>query len=229
MSTIMNIFKPLIDFIYPPVCEVCGKRLYREKVVCNDCLSQIAPIIPPLCEKTGRPSEYVSCKNSLRYIDKIRAYASFSSPMKEIIYLFKYKGRLSLAKRLSTLLHISFLNYYKNEKIDYIIPVPLHRVKLRERGYNQSLILSRELSKSVGIPIIEPIQRIRNTPSQTGLSPLKRLKNVESAFRLKEKIEGTILLIDDVTTTGATFDNCAKALKEGGTLRTLGLALALAL
>ncbi len=237
MSTIVNqIFKPLLDFIYPPYCAICKEPLNGARVVCNECFDEILPTPIPFCQKCGKPlsnNEDTICKRcketplSLNYI---RGIGIFDEPLRTIIHLFKYKRKLSLGKRLSNLLVSTFNSAVVLHNADVITPVPLHRVKFRERGYNQSEILARGLSKGTGIEYENLVKRIRYTRSQALMNEYDdRIKNVEGAFKVIKNVKGkNILLVDDVTTTGATLNAIAKEILKEGAKSISAIVLAVA-
>ena len=214
----MNIFKPLIDFIFPPICEVCGRRLKNnEVIVCRSCIGKIVP------SRTTRKRV-----KGLKYLDEVSAFGMFIPPFDEIIHLYKYSGKTKLSEKLVNFLYITYLTHYNGIKVDLITAVPLHRVKSRERGYNQSELLARGLSELTGIPYRPLLVRTRNTVSQTKLDRNKRMENVKGAFRCTLDVEGHVLLVDDVMTTGSTLNECARVLKLKGVERVTGLVLATA-
>lgn len=214
----MNIFRNFLNFFFPPFCHICGIRIEKGKVVCERCFSQIKPVF----------KEYKRLLKNLKYLDDVKGFGSFSPPLDQIIHLFKYYGRISLKDRLVDLLEITYKTYYSREDIKYIVPVPLHPTRKRERGYNQSFILGLELSKRINIPISQGLKRIRYTTTQTLLSEKEREKNIKNAFKSNKEYEGTILLIDDVFTSGHTLDDCARALKEAGASKVISLVVAIA-
>jgi competence protein ComFC len=138
-------------------------------------------------------------------------------PMQGIVHSLKYRNKRSLAKRLGKIMAEAVAMPSLPEAI---IPVPLHPARKRERGYNQSELLAREVGSHLGLPVMNrALKRIKNTPSQTGLRREKRLENVKGAFRVRETdaVKGrTVLLVDDVTTTGATLEACGEALALAG-------------
>ena len=147
---------------------------------------------------------------------------------REVVHHLKYKGLKALAVPLGGLLADYLQSYPLPTQV--LVPVPLHPRRLRQRGYNQSTLLGRELSKFITLPLMEGcLIRLRNTASQARAADVKeRRKNVEGAFEcLDERLRGKqVLLIDDVCTTGATLDACAGALKAGGAISVWGLTLA---
>lgn len=150
----------------------------------------------------------------------------YTSPLREAICLFKYRGKVSLASALGTLMTGQLPSL---GRVDIIIPVPLHRERLRQREFNQSLLLADQIGSVLGIPV-SYTNLIRTTPSppQTSLNKKSRQKNLRGAFALQypdEIIKKRILLIDDVFTTGTTVNECAKSLRKAGSSDILVLTL----
>ncbi len=153
--------------------------------------------------------------------------------MVELISRFKYQGATYLAEPLGMLLADLQDEYFSFSNIDILIPVPLHPRRLRERGFNQSLLLARVISRLKKIPLAcHLLERVRYTPPQTQLSGSEREKNVRGAFCLRSNhflAEKTVLLIDDVFTSGATVNECTRVLKEAGAREVQVLTLARAI
>lgn len=185
---------------------------------------------PPLCSRCGLPSvenPCLSCQIEPLAIDGIRGVGYLRGPLKRAIYQFKYRQKRKLALPLAGLMY-----QYLSENLlpaELIAPVPLHMDRLRERGYNQAALLARALSERSGLPIEEgSLVRIKETMPQVALKVEERRKNVRGAFcgqgeKLKDR---RVLLIDDVSTTGATLDACAEALREKGARSVWALVLA---
>ena len=152
--------------------------------------------------------------------------------MKTIIHEFKYYGKTHLAGNLGTVVGKLVLGNKQLSKADFIVPVPLHKVRLRSRGFNQSELLSEKISKVTGISYItDQLIRERYTETQANLPVSKRAKNVEGAFLIKdEKIfnKKRVILVDDVITTGSTILECMKVLKAGGAEEVMAVTAAMA-
>ena len=204
------------DFFYPPLCVLCHERIPREeRVVCSRCWA-----------KVERWEGEVPL-SGIRFVKPVYAAGLYRSPspdeeegrepMREIIRHLKYRNKKSLSKHLGEMM---VETPGSNGHWDAVLPVPLHHARKRERGYNQSDLLAREVGRKLGIPVLEKaLQRVRNTKSQTGLEREERLLNVKGAFRVKDKqaVSGkAVLLVDDVTTTGATLEACGEALALAG-------------
>ncbi len=243
LPIVKHIFLGLFNLIFPAECSLCPNPLetIRERYVCSDCLSKIKPLELPVCEKCGKPlvSSFNlvphplchECRSMKRYFTFARAVGTYEEVLKKTIWLFKYKGKTGLQDILGSLM-VGCINRLGLERggIDIIIPVPLHKSKLRARGYNQSEILAAFMSKKLNIPVSRNnLKRVKATITQTSLKREERIKNIRNAFCIKqpEKFSGKrILLIDDVFTTGATSNECSRILKQAGSGNVFVLTLA---
>jgi ComF family protein len=218
-----------LDLLFPRWCVGCGRE---GDFLCSDCLRSLARITPPLCPRCGRPQlSAVLCPVCVGWeaaIDGIRAPFKFDGAIRQAIHELKYNNLRAIAPLLG-----QWLGDYLEANplpVDVLVPVPLHRQRLRERGYNQSRLLALELSRLSGLPLVEDclVRELYTTPQARTTSVDERRNNVADAFscrdrRLKDK---QVLLIDDVATSGATLDACARALKESGASSVWGLVLA---
>jgi ComF family protein len=242
----MHLFNKLIDIIYPPRCTVCEAFLRKDNLTdknnnisfCRTCSADFRKIISPLCPVCGRP--FVSetqadhlCEDCLRkrpFYKAARAPYRFEGAMMTAIHQFKYGNKGFLAKSLGPLL-AQFAEGWIKESNDLLTaPVPLHPKKLRQRTFNQSLLLARHVARKLNSPLdFLSLRRVRNTLPQTGLGKKERRKNVRGAFHVvdPDAFKGkTALVIDDVSTTGNTLNECARALKRSGCKTVLCLVLA---
>jgi competence protein ComFC len=222
-----------IDWLYPPECGGCGKRGLRW---CDECEKKVREINAPLCLRCGvaLPAYFSSseqicipCRTQPPHYEALRSRGIFESSLRAAIHALKYKGNLGLGEMLAAGLGRTLRRF--NWMVDGIIPVPLSRARLRERGYNQAALLAQPLALAEEIPYLpKAVERVRDTASQVGLKIDERRRNVAGAFQARRsEIDGkTILLVDDVATTGATLDACAEALLRGGAGLVYGLTLA---
>lgn len=220
----------LFDLLYPPRCVNCQKT---NEWLCPECLSNISFITPPVCQRCGIPTygspHCVACKNNpAKYIGGIRS-ASFyeDNPIRPAIHCLKYGNHRAAVSALGRMLVDTYCVYQL--EADVIVPVPLHASRLKERGYNQSELLAREVAAFLDLPLdTKTLQRVRNTKSQVELGTRERRQNVVDAFACgSDRLAGQrVLLIDDVCTTGSTLDACAAALKDRGVASVWGLTLA---
>ena len=163
------------------------------------------------------------CRSGLRGFDAAYSFGAYEGVLRELIHLYKYGRVKTLAWPLSGLLAQALP---RDEAFDAAVPVPLYWRRRLQRGFNQAELLARGLSRRTGIPVVRALGRLRPTPAQAGLSNSARRQNVSRAFRA-HGVQGTrILLIDDVTTTGATAASCAAALKQAGARRVSLLTVA---
>lgn len=214
---------------------MCEKDTQKE-LVCQECWGLIRPIERGFCQLCGNPDigrkEICSyCRKHPLSLKRIRAFVRFKDPLPLIIHAFKYQGKKSLGKLLGERLALIVKSEPYMQNADLIVPVPLHSVRKRERGYNQSEILAKKVSEETKIKFIDLLVRRKNTKTQTTLSPEERKKNVEDAFYIKEDlinlVKGKkIIVVDDVMTSGATLEACANPLLKHGAEEVYGLIVA---
>ena len=217
------------DVIFPPRCLSC--RRFGNWGWAN-CRSQIALIATPICYKCARLSpQFKVCRNCRPSygVGHLLVCGYWQNPLKQLVYGLKYYRARPLAQHLSGLLIKTVLPFA--DEIDLIVPVPLHRRKLWDRGFNQAELLAREVSKELHKPLVFPLSRRRFTRPQWGLGKRERQTNLAAAFTIKPalipQIAGrNILLVDDIVTTGATLNECSAALMKNGARAVWGLVLA---
>lgn len=218
-----------LDWIYPPVCVGCGEAGYR---LCPDCQSKIEYIEGNLCKICGLPLARGrdlcrDCEVSPPPYDALRTLAKYEGVIRDCVHALKYKSNQSLGDHFSK--GLADLVRMQVWSLDMVIPVPLSPFRIKTRGYNQSALLARPLAMRLSLQY-KPfgLRRIRNTQSQVELTAEERSLNVRGAFQaVPEIVNGKrILLVDDVTTTGATIKECAKALRMAGAYEVFCLTLA---
>lgn len=219
----------LLDLIYPKICFNCGQRISidYEGYVCADCLKTIRKIDPPFCVSCGRSVSYgianskcAECLGQSYYFSKGFTVCLYEGLIKECIHSFKYNSCEYLGSTLCSLMADFAVKYIDIKKIDVITAVPLHWLRLRDRGFNQSAVLAKGLSRRTGILFSDKgLLRIKSAQPQVDLPRQKRFNNVKNIFKVKDKnlFNGkTVLIIDDVFTTGATLNECSKIVMESG-------------
>ena len=219
----MKLFEKLKKLLYPEnlKCIVCNKEIFTEDAfsLCSECLTTLPFINDKICKICGEPiygEGYLCercCNNEITNIKLARAVFVYKGNIRKLIYKLKYENQKYIAKVLSELLHNYFVHSEDFKDIDVIIPVPLHKNKLKSRGYNQSELLLQKFNKD--IVNINCLERVVDTPTQTKLDRKERLNNLENAFVVKnsEIIKNkNILIVDDIFTTGATCCSIAKIL-----------------
>ncbi|HBI48123.1 MAG TPA: amidophosphoribosyltransferase [Smithella sp.] len=238
--TLHEALNDLNQVIFPPRCLGCAEILhpFTGKIFCSVCNDKIKFINGSICSICGTtfsdsPAENHLCGECLEkrpYFSYARAVFSYETIILHAIHQFKYGNNISVGALLA-----SFMADFSFPDIDFtdyslIMPVPLHIKRLRERGFNQSLILTRTLGKKQQIPVnYSLLRRHKFTETQTGMHKAERKQNIKRAFEVssKEKIAGkNIILVDDVYTTGATVNECAKTLIKAGAQKVTVLTLA---
>ncbi|HSA66471.1 MAG TPA: ComF family protein [Methyloceanibacter sp.] len=236
-EALLGALKLAADLLLPPVCISCRKRVSAHGQLCGDCWAKIDFIVPPLCSRLGVPLPYDTGEPSLSagaiadppVYDRARAAARYSATMRDLIQSFKYGDRhegVPLFGRWMAAAGAELL-----ADADMILPVPLYRSRLWSRRFNQSAMLAQGVGKLTGIPVdCFLLARVKRTPSQVGLTAAQRRKSVAGAFRVtaaKGALRGKrIVVVDDVITTGATAEACARVLKRAGAASVDILALA---
>jgi ComF family protein len=234
-----SVLKCLADVIFPPQCMACGKVLREGKLsFCPDCFSQIEFIRSPLCLLCGQPfsepgeGDHIcgDCLLAAPAFSVARALGQYERVLMDVIHRFKYGGKTSLGERLG-----EFMADYRYPSLaitDYslIMPVPLHPRRLRQRGFNQALILAREISRRFSLQLdFSSLQRLVFTEPQVGLGKDRRDLNIRGAFQVPDagRIKGEkIILVDDVYTTGSTVKECARILMQNKAEQVAVLTLA---
>lgn len=229
--------------LFPRACPLCHKVLLKEsEPFCPDCFSGFHLIHPPLCICCGEPlpgtSEFSAflCQRCLLIKSNrqppltVRSAALYSGNMRKAILRVKYGGHLVVAASLGLFLKQQVSRFFPMATADVILPVPLHPKRLRQREFNQCTLLARPLVKSLDIVMdLSSVTRIRNTPSQSASGSAKRQKNLQDAFRVirPSRLKGkSVLIVDDVYTTGATLEALGKALYAAGAAKVSAFTLA---
>jgi len=215
--------KDFFSLLFPRTCELCDQGLAKsEKLICTRCKSILPGFIDQEETKSFLPN--IISAHVYSYVFACLKYYKKGIGQK-LLQKIKYDNKPELAMFMGHLLGIEII--HENPCIDIIIPVPLHRKKLRKRGYNQSDYFAQGISNTTGIHWSRHIlTRIKNNPSQTNKSRIERISNVEGIFHVKNTDQvrsKSILLVDDVITTGATLSACAMALTEAGA-QEIGIA-----
>jgi ComF family protein len=239
-EALKTISTSLLDALFPPHCAGCDE--WRREVFCPFCLPKLRPIGAPLCDRCGAPFDPLAyaapicaeCRAKPPHFLAARSAYHFDGPIRESIHRLKYREKKALAPRLAPLLAKAIAG----DKVlatfapHFLVPVPLHSSRLRQRGFNQSFLLAFELGRQMGVPAGEMLNRTRRTPPQVELNRADRLKNVRGAFEVDNAAfarygarGARILLIDDVFTTGATLGESARALQKAGAGEICALTL----
>ena len=232
----------LLDLIFPKICSSCHSPA-RENLICDVCLSNIRLISGrKICSKCGHPFELANPIEDIRHEEHLcgrclagtyrfyraRSVAFYEGWLREILHRFKYRGKLGLGMVLSRIL----VEYYPTEldDIDLMVTVPLHIGKLRTREFNQSIVMVKGLAERIGVPLNAfALKRVKDTRPQYEMgNETERRRNVRGAFTIgdAEKVKGkSVLLLDDVFTTGSTLNECTRVLLKSGVVKVQVLTL----
>lgn len=220
----------ILDVIFPPRCLSC--RRWGDWV-CADCWQRIELIATPICYKCNRLSPgwkvCTSCRPGAS-AQRMIVCGYWQSPLKQLVYGLKYRRAKPLADKLGKLLADAIQSLVQNDEV-IVVPVPLHRGRLWERGFNQAELLARVVATELERPLVRLLVRQRFTLPQFKLTKIARRENVQAAFAIRlsqapQITNKTVLLVDDLVTTGATLNECAKILRENGAQEVWGLVLA---
>jgi ComF family protein len=225
--------KAVLDAVYPRECCACGKGLHdpTESGLCWDCRSEVYPLGPPWCSRcgmvvAGRIDHAFTCvdctENPPRY-DQARSLFHYEGGIREAIHALKYHRDLSVVPDLARLLVAGLHAHIPGDGTWVLVPVPLHPKRFAHRGFNQGVELIRAMSHlEPRVRLWDGLRKIKDTESQTQLTKAKRRSNVRGAFRAVEgPVPESVVVLDDVMTTGATLDACAAALKNTKQVETV--------
>ena len=236
-SSIKTLSCAILDFVFPPRCFGCDKDIDKG-LVCDKCFAQITTNALGTCPICGLPkSSEDECNHLIlltglnpRSLSRVRALGKYKPPYKGLVHNFKYQHKTKISK----ILGLGLANLINSDPIlsraRYIVPIPLHPARLRERGFNQSLLLAQEASFGSGISLLDCLARKKNTKSQTQFDYKLRMENIRDAYQMKSGFnallkEQRVILVDDVITTGATLTEAAKVLKENGVSDVYGIVV----
>lgn len=233
-SVFAKITKKLSEvFFYPHWrCLNCGAEVFDEQAFCDDCLKTLPYNDKAICDHCGRKlnvfSHYCStCKGKLTSLDKCRSCFNYAPPISKLIKNAKYGNARYLIEYFAEQMSgVYFQNYFNADCLTF---VPMTEKAERKRGYNQSRLLAEKLSAIINLPVIDCLQKKKETKRQATLNKEQRQKNLLDSFKVKSKKEianKSIVIIDDVTTTGATAQVIAETLKKAGALRVYLITVA---
>ena len=223
-------FKAGLGLVYPEISQLCHhhRAAVRDGLVCPHCWSRVRFIRPPFCARCGLPYpgditttfECTNCRELELHFSSARSAVVAKTVVLEAIHRFKYSRALWFENFLADLLVREAAPSLRGAGWDFIVPVPLHPLKLREREFNQASRLAAPLARAAGIPVNEKIlRRVHFTATQTLLTREQRAGNMKNAFAVRPGLrleDRRLVIVDDVFTTGATTSACARALRDAG-------------
>jgi len=239
LGAVGYIFRGLADLLVPEVCAGCGAGHVAAGGMCDSCnvrlLSLVAVQYCPRCGASIGPNIPVrqdgcaACPTTLPRFARVVRLGPYTEPLRHAIHQLKYRRQEAMLSHLGALLCEAAQGQCSDDQFDLVMPVPMHWRRRYARGHDHAMAIARSLARRMGLPMGSELMRVRNTPPQVHLSRSRRIENVRGAFAVSSKktIEGAhVLLVDDVTTTGATANECARTLLGGGALRVTLAVLA---
>ncbi|MEO7318055.1 MAG: ComF family protein [Chthoniobacteraceae bacterium] len=218
----------LLSLLFPPHCAMCSAATLARRHLCGPCLEMAAKIKAPFCRQCSQPFDGAidgaftcsNCEDRRFHFDCAVSRYRATGLVRELVHRFKYDRCLYLRAPLAEWLAETL----EDERIlahpfDWIVPVPLHAARMREREFNQADVLAQLVAERHGERVLHALKRIRYTTTQTRLDREERMQNLRNAFRVRHsrRVSGShLILVDDVFTTGSTVDECARVLKESG-------------
>ena len=230
-------WKRIGDLLYPETCVVCHRIPdgADDEKMCSECRKKIPFIEEPRCKRCSKPladmeSELCGdCEGHTFYVERGAALYPYNEWMQKAVRNIKYQGELAGCSYFGKQMAERYRSWLEQISPEVIVPVPIHEKKMRFRGFNQAALLAKEVGERLEIPVEENyLIRTENTSPQKGLGRTERMRNLQSGFQVHDEVSGRyhrILLVDDIYTTGATLEACARALKKAGTERIYFLCL----
>jgi ComF family protein len=231
--------KAFFDLLFPRRCPVCADIVQpRGALICPDCIKKLDPVREPVCRKCGKQlisdrAEYCyDCSRRARSYEAGRAVFKYNQAAKKSLTAIKYKNRREYLDFYTQAMAYRYQHTIQRWQPEVLVPIPVHPSRMRTRGFNQAEELSRRLSDLWGIPTqAHLLIRVKKTLPQKKLTPEERLKNLQQAFAVRppmgrgEAIPETVVLVDDIYTTGSTMEACTRVLKAAGVKKVYFLTI----
>ena len=205
-----------VSIFFPKRCRYCGELIRYDETLCEECKKGLPVIEAPICYDCGMSKSDCDCKGRKHFYNSIVGAFYYEGAIRKAVSRMKFSEKKFMCKIMAEDMYEVFLREYSDDKLDYICYIPFTKSKARKREFNQAELLANELSALTGIPVLDALECLYDTPSQHSLSGLYRKGNVFGIYdvKLKDEIKDkNILLVDDVKTTGASLDECAKMLR----------------
>jgi len=215
----------LADLFYPERCVGCERR--ASGVLCRVCFEALPRVRAPVCARCGLPTAFATfvcqeCKNVDFGFESAGAPLKYEGVGKKIVHSLKYRGYHKVVGKLAVPLMLQVVG---DGPFDAVVPVPLHRSRLRKRGFNQAELLARGVAERINATVSDTLEVVRSTGDQVELTAAQRRANVAGAYSARRSLRGKVLLVDDVFTTGATMSACATTLTLAGAQEVHALSL----
>lgn len=211
-----NIISHLLSWLFPRRCAFCGKAVDDDGFACTECLDKLPFVTGELCSVCGREKRYCCCSPKKAYgFERCISPLYYEDDARRGVIAFKFRKRENNAAAFASLAAEKIKKEYASITFDAVTSVPLSHTEKRRRGYNQAEVFARKTAKLIGVPYRELLKKPSDIKLQRELDPESRWQNVKGAFKA-ENAGGTVLLADDIITTGATLDCCARELLKAG-------------
>lgn len=213
------LFKGLITAVFPNTCAVCHTIIDENEFLCDYCMSMLENCGEhKMCIKCGLPKEECRCKKDVYFFDAAIAPFFRETTAKNAMYDFKFRKNIRVSRYFAEKMALVVKQYYCDINFDFVTFVPMSKKAIKKRGYNQSELIAKDLSEILNLPLKKHLLKCRNKKrSQFKLNAKQRQENVKDIFYCDNKLNGqTVLLVDDIKTTGATLNECGKALLSVG-------------
>lgn len=218
----------IIHVLFPRRCPICDKAMFssvfmKTELCCATCRESLEYVKEPVCKKCGKPIENeraefcYDCRKHPKKFVQGKALWLYKDQVKQSMYRFKYQNRQEYARYYGSEIVRVYGDWIRRNKIEAIVPIPLHWTKKRQRGYNQAQLLAAEIGKQTGLPVYSNLlKRTRKTKAQKNLNEIERKNNLKRAFKTQENNVqlSYILLVDDIYTTGSTINEAALELEK---------------
>lgn len=246
-ACLQDVCGAVVSLFFPAPCRLCGELLDTAAriPICSSCLASLRPLNGSCCNRCGRPFASPAgveiedlrlchvCRRGLYDFDFARSYGPYTPAMAGAIMLLKYQEVAPLATWFAAHLRETFDGHREMCLADVVVPVPVHPVRLRERGYNHAELIAKPLARSLGLPCRSYLLvRSRPRPDKLRLTLRERWRSVRGAYTIRQGLRVDnlrVLLVDDVLTTGATLDACSRALRKAGAAKVAALTVARAI
>ena len=237
-TTIRRTGEALLSLFYPPHCAACGSETAAGIHLCADCAAQAVRIEPPFCRVCSQPFEgaitneftCANCGERKFHFDCAVTRLMSRGVVRDLVHRFKYDREFYLRHPLAGWAAEALEDErIKAQPFDFLVPVPLHSARRRDREFNQAEAIAQLLARRTRVPLYDALKRIRYTTTQTRLDRHERMENLRGAFRVRHpaRVQNRhLLLVDDVFTTGSTVDECARVLRQAGAASVRALTVA---
>ncbi len=217
---------------FPPRCVLCSRELPSLEVVCSRCAEALPSLPAPRCRRCGEAVEDASIDLCLRcgtrhhFADRIFSLGPYRGQWGELVRALKFEREIAVGRWLGARMAELLIAVGLDRNVDAVTYVPMTRRDRLRRGFNHAEVLARGIARKLDLPLVRTLRKARSTPLQSRLSAVERGRNLRGAFRRLPSTQEHVLLVDDIYTTGATVEECARTLKDGGTQSVVAVTVA---